>query len=129
MTVKKQNLIAARLTKAMTTGAYRRSIQAGAERGNYLAFDKTKLLKSKFIQNMIADKVIPADFKTMRNVCNTTVAPVGTGNLMVQGWANGTEPGIGFIYWRRTRVSGEYVWYFVVNEFVYELIKDYPHYW
>lgn len=118
--------VASRLSKAMTKGAYRRSMDAGKERGSYLAFNKTKLLNSKFIQNMIEDEVIPENFEHMRNVCNTTVAPVGTGNLMVQGWANGTEPGIGFVYWRRTRVSGEYVWYFVVNEFVFELLKDYP---
>lgn len=121
--------LAGRLARAMTKGAYKRSIQAGEERGSCEILQqpgKIEELKanSDFIKFLIADGVIPANFKFLRNICCTTVAPVGTGNLMVQGWANGVEPGIGFIYWRRTRVSGEYVWYFHVNEFVYELLND-----
>jgi len=116
--------IAGRLTRAMTKGAYKRSIEAGEKRGSFKAFDVNKIKTSPFIQHLISDGVIPADFKHLRNVCSTTVAPVGTGNIIVRGWGNGVEPGIGFIYWRRTRISGEYVWYFHVNEFVYELLND-----
>ena len=124
-------VIGKRLARAMTSGAYLRSMEAGEKRGSCLILQeqgKIDELKknSQFIKNMIADGVLPADFKHLRNICCTTVAPVGTGNLMVQGWANGVEPGIGFIYWRRTRISGAYVWYFTVNEFVFELVKDEP---
>lgn len=116
--------IAARLTREMTKGSYKRSISAGETLGSFDAFDLENYCKSPFIKEMIADGVIPADFKYMRNVCSNTFAPVGTGMLMVDGWANGAEPGLGFIYWRRTRISGVYVWYFVVNPFVYRLIRD-----
>jgi ribonucleoside-diphosphate reductase alpha chain len=112
------------IARAMAMGAYRRSIEAGAELGSFDAFNAEDYKKSPFIQEMIADGVIPANFKHMRNVCSITWAPVGTGMLMVQGWANGAEPGLGFIYWRRTRISGEYVWYFTVNPFVYQLLTD-----
>ena len=116
--------IASRLTRAMTMGSYERSIMAGNLYGSFEAFDLRKFRESRFIKEMIADGVIESDFKFMRNVCNNTFAPVGTGMLMVNGWANGAEPGLGFIYWRRTRISGAYVWYFVVNPFVYQLIND-----
>jgi len=117
--------IARELTKAMTSGAYKRSIESGETKGNFGAFDAEKIRNSQFIKNMIKDEVLPCDFSTLRNVCNTTLAPVGSGNLMVNGWANGVEPGIGYIYWRRTRsVTGNYQWYFFINPFVYELIKD-----
>jgi ribonucleoside-diphosphate reductase alpha chain len=117
--------IAERLTRAMTRGAYKRSMEAGESKGSFLAFDSEKIKNSQFIKNMVVENVLPSHIKHLRNVCNTTVAPVGTGNLMVNGWANGVEPGIGYIYWRRTRaVSGTYQWYFFINPFVFQLIKD-----
>lgn len=100
--------LAESLTYAHTRGAYDRSKEAARLKGPFPGYDP-ELDNSKFMQDH-------PEFKgPRRNVCCTTCAPVGTGMILLGGNSNGVEPMLYFYGWRRTRVSGEYRWYFVVN--------------
>lgn len=114
--------IAYYLAKAHAKGAYKRSIEAGRIKGSFPAWDASKAKEMPFLQTLILEGVLDDYPETLRNVCCITVAPVGTGMLMVQGGGNGIEPILYFYGWRRTRVSGEWHWYFDINPFVYNLV-------
>lgn len=53
---------------------YKTSIELGAEKGNFKAFVKEDYCKSPFIKHMMK---LGLEFNTMRNVCVSSIAPVG----------------------------------------------------
>jgi ribonucleoside-diphosphate reductase alpha chain len=106
------------LAKAHCKGAYQSSVSLGGERGSFPA-NNPKIVNSLFMKHILAEKIISRDdVKLLRNVCSLTVAPVGTGSLMLQNYGSGIEPGFGSYRYRRSRAGGDWKWYFIVDPFV-----------
>lgn len=106
------------LSRAHCEGAYRSSVALGKERGAFPA-NNPGIKDSLFMKHILAEGIIDeADVPFLRNVCCVTIAPVGTGSLKLQNYGSGIEPGFGSYRYRRTRASGEYKWYFIVDPFV-----------
>ncbi len=108
--------------------AYVSSIKLGEEKGSFKAFDKAKYLESGFIKQLIK-KHPDLDFKTMRSCNLTSVAPSGTLSLMFSNslLSYGIEPPFGMYYWKRTRISGKYEYYFVVPNAVRVLFEKHGY--
>jgi len=103
---------------------YLTNIKLGKEKGNFELFDAKKIKKSKFIQNMI--KEFPdLKFDTMRCVTSISIAPTGTLTLMFtrMPMSYGIEPSFGMYYWKRTRISGKYEYYFIVPNIVRQVFE------
>lgn len=117
------NIEAEEFTKEYTYSLYRWSIETGKEKGSFGAFDREKLEKAPFIQKMME---LGLEFKALRNVTLVSIAPVGTVTLMLSDAAlsYGIEPAFGLYFWKRTRISGEYKYYFCVPNIVRKLYKD-----
>lgn len=100
---------------------YSSSIQLGHEKGSFEMFDKDKYCQSPFIQRMMA---LGLEFDAMRNVTVSSIAPVGTLSLMFPEsvLSYGIEPPFGPYWWKRTRISGEYQYYFCVPTVLRELL-------
>jgi ribonucleoside-diphosphate reductase alpha chain len=107
------NVNAGHLMRFFNSALYDASIKLGEEKGNFKLFDQEKLKKSKFIKHMLNEG---KEFTSLRNICLSSIAPTGTLSLMfremVLGY--GIEPSFGPYYWKRTRITGEYKYYFVV---------------
>jgi len=99
---------------------YKATIEIGREKGSFKAFDPDKIKKSEFIQHMMKQDTFTfpqkLKFDAMRNVCVSSIAPTGTLSLMfsksVMGY--GIEPSFGPYYWKRSRLEGDYKYYFVI---------------
>ena len=102
---------------------YESSIALGAEKGSFGMFDEEKYTKSPFIQHMMSKGL---QFKTMRNVTCSSIAPTGTLSLMFRDFvmSYGVEPAFGLYFWKRTRISGQYEYYFCVPNVVREYFKE-----
>ncbi|MEK6880891.1 MAG: hypothetical protein AABY22_14825, partial [Nanoarchaeota archaeon] len=96
---------------------YKSSISLGKEKGNFGLFDQEDFEKSPFIKRMIK---LGLSFETMRNVTCSSIAPTGTLSLMFRNlvMSYGIEPGFGIYFWKRTRMSGKYEYYFNVPRVV-----------
>ncbi|MBC8550143.1 MAG: hypothetical protein H8D23_10905 [Candidatus Brocadiales bacterium] len=92
---------------------YKSTIALGKEKGSFGLFDEDKIKRSEFIQHMETRML---HFTHMRNVTVSSIAPTGTLSLMFRDMtmSSGIEPAFGLYYWKRTRMSGEYEYYFVV---------------
>jgi ribonucleoside-diphosphate reductase alpha chain len=111
----KGNEVAEEFIKAYCYHLYRSTIDLGKEKGSFEMFDKEKIKKSAFIKRLI--KEFPTlEFDTMRNVTVITIAPTGTLSLMFRDlvMSYGAEQGFGLYFWKRTRISGKYEYYFNV---------------
>jgi ribonucleoside-diphosphate reductase alpha chain len=98
---------------------YKTSQELGKEKNNFGLFKHSKFIESPFVQRMM--KMFPdLDFKTMRNVTCSSIAPTGTLSLMFRNmvFSYGVEPGTGMYSWKRTRISGKYEYYFIVPSIV-----------
>ena len=64
-------------------------------------------------------------FDALRNVTNVSIAPTGSLSLMFRGlvMSYGIEPAWGLYYWKRSRISGKYEYYFNVPNIVRECFK------
>jgi len=107
-----------KILRAICFGAYKTSQELGKEKGNFGAFTKENYIKSPFVKNLMDE--FDFKFDHMRNVCCTSIAPTGTISLMFQEptLSTGIEPAPGLYYWKRSRTSGNWVWYFVVPDFI-----------
>ena len=110
-------------TKTYNYYLYKSSIDIGKEKGNFGLFNREKLEKSPFIKRM---KTLGLEFDTLRNVTNSSIAPTGTLNLMFRDstMSYGIEPGFGIYYWKRTRITGKYEYYFCVPKVVRDVFKE-----
>lgn len=101
---------------------YKSSIELGKEKGSFELFDKEKLERSPFIKKM---KKLGLEFNHLRNVTLISIAPTGTLSLMFRElvMSYGIEPGFGLYYWKRTRMSGAYQYYFNVPSIVRAFFK------
>src|SRR5690606_11799283 len=61
----------------------------------------------------------------MRNVTCSSIAPTGTLSLMFRDlvMSYGIEPAFGMYYWKRTRIEGQYTYYFNVPRAVREVFE------
>lgn len=102
---------------------YESSIKLGHEKGSFGAFSKEKYTQSPFIK-MLENKGLV--FDAMRNVTCSSVAPTGTLSLMFRDFvmSYGVEPAFGIYFWKRTRISGNYEYYFCVPSVVREYYKE-----
>lgn len=102
---------------------YKSSINLGKEKGNFGLFNKEKLERSPFIQRM---KKLGLEFNTLRNISCSSIAPSGTGSLMFRNtvMSYGVEPSFGMYYWKRTRITGKYEYYFCVPNVVINVFKN-----
>lgn len=102
---------------------YKSSIELGAEKGSFGMFSEEKYTKSPFIQNLMKKGL---EFKTMRNVTCSSIAPAGTLSTMFRDFvmSYGVEPAFGLYFWKRTRISGQYEYYFCVPNVVREYFKE-----
>lgn len=99
---------------------YKGSIALGREKGSFQAFNRKKLEESPFIQHMMEKGL---KFTALRNVTCSSIAPTGTLSLMFRGFvmSYGIEPAFGVYFWKRTRMSGKYEYYFCVPR----VVRDY----
>lgn len=106
---------------------YKSSIDLGKEKGSFGLFNKEKFKRSPFVQRLIED--FGLSFDSMRNVTCSSIAPTGTLTLMFRDMAMsyGIEPGFGLYFWKRTRMSGEYEYYFCVPRMVRDLYEQKGH--
>jgi len=102
--------------------AYRSSIDLGKEKGSFKAFDKERFIKSPYVKMLLKEGL---EFNTMRNVELLAVAPSGSLSTQISKpvFSYGIEPAFGLYYWKRTRISGKYEYYFIVPNIVYEILK------
>lgn len=114
---KKGNELSYELVKDFNFFLYKATVELGHEKGSFKYFDPKKVKNSKFLQHMMS---FGFKFDAMRNVTVSSIAPTGTLSLMfsdmVMGY--GIEPSFGPYYWKRTRISGEYKYYFVIPKAV-----------
>ncbi len=102
---------------------YKNSIELGKEKGNFGAFSRKKIEESPFIKRMIK---LGLEFSSLRNVTNSSIAPTGTLSLMFRDgiFSYGIEPAFGMYFWKRTRISGKYEYYFCVPNIVRKVFKE-----
>jgi ribonucleoside-diphosphate reductase alpha chain len=102
---------------------YKSSIALGKEKGNFGLFNREKLEKSPFIQRMMGLGLI---FDSLRNITCSSVAPTGSMSNMFRGcvMSYGIEPSFGMYYWKRTRISGKYEYYFCVPKVVKDTLES-----
>lgn len=102
------------------------SIKVGEEKGDFIAFSKSKYVKSPFVKRMIKKGL---KFNNMRNVCVTSIAPTGTLSTQFSRsvMSYGIEPPFGKYYWKRNRSSGQYKYFFCVPNAVIEYMNFIGH--
>lgn len=102
---------------------YKASINLGKEKGNFGLFVKEKYEKSPFIQRM---KSLGLDFISMRNVTCSSIAPTGSISTQFKDhvMSYGIEPAFGLYYWKRTRISGKYEYYFCIPNIVRRIFAE-----
>ena len=103
--------------------AYKASSWLGAEKGDFKAFDMKKFRESPYVKMM---EKLGLSFMSMRNAELLAIAPTGTISMLFREpvISYGIEPAFGLYYWKRTRISGKYEYYFVVPSIVDEILKE-----
>jgi ribonucleoside-diphosphate reductase alpha chain len=106
----------------------------GKEKGNFGLFNKDKWKTSPFVQRVIEESKklhekygIPViTGNSARNVTNSSIAPTGTLSLMFRDMvmSYGIEAAFFLFYWKRTRISGGYQYYFVVPKVIRDIYSD-----
>ena len=102
---------------------YESSIGLGKEKGSFGLFVREKYEQSPFIKNMMEQGLV---FEAMRNVTCSSLAPTGSLSTQFRDFvmSYGVEPGFGMYFWKRTRMSGKYEYYFCVPGVVREFFKN-----
>jgi len=109
------------------------SEELGKEKGNFGLFDSKKWKSAIFVSRIIeSSKEISEKYKTpimtgnsSRNVTCSSIAPTGTLTLMFRdtSFSYGIEPAFFLYYWKRTRMSGKYEYYFNVPKVVRDFFE------
>lgn len=102
---------------------YKSSIELGKLKGSFGLFNREKFEQSPFVQHMIDQGLV---FDAMRNVTCSSWAPTGSLSTQFRDTilSYGVEPAFGLYYWKRTRISGKYEYYFVVPHIVRKCFAD-----
>ena len=117
------NAVSQEFNKTYNYYLYKNSIELGKEKGSFGLFVREKFEQSPFIKHMMKQGL---EFTHMRNVTCSSIAPTGTLSLMFRDlvMSYGVEPGFGLYYWKRTRISGKYEYYFNVPYIIRMLFKE-----
>ena len=107
---------------------YFSSETTGKEKGSFGLFNKDKWKSSPFVKRVLDDSVklhekygVPILYgNSARNVTNSSIAPTGTLSLMFRDliMSYGIEAAFFMYFWKRTRMSGTYQYYFNVPRVV-----------
>ncbi|MCK9458556.1 MAG: hypothetical protein M0R80_02870 [Proteobacteria bacterium] len=102
---------------------YESSIALGKEKGSFELFDEEKYCQSPFIKRLMK---LGLKFKTMRNSTLTSIAPTGTLTTQFRdnAMSYGIEPSTYLYWWKRTRMNGQYEFYFCVPSVVREFFAQ-----
>jgi len=107
------------------------SEMCGQEKGSFGLFNKRKWKSSPFVRRVIEESIklnkkcgvpiITGNYA--RNVTNSSIAPTGTLSLMFRFMvlSYGIEAAFFLYFWKRTRMSGGYKYYFVVPAVVRDM--------
>jgi ribonucleoside-diphosphate reductase alpha chain len=119
----KSSILIEDFMKRYTYHLYKSSVALGKEKGSFELFDEKKIKKSPFIKRITNMGI---DVTDLRNVTLCTVAPTGTLSLMFRNMVMGygIEPSFGMYFWKRTRMRGQYEYYFVVPSCVRNRCKE-----
>lgn len=119
----KGNKAVEEFTKSFNYHLYASSIEIGHEKGSFGMFNREKFEKSPFVQRMMKEGL---EFSAMRNVTLSSIAPTGSLSLLFRRsvMSYGIEPAFGLYFWKRTRISGEYKYYFCVPAIVRDVFRD-----
>jgi ribonucleoside-diphosphate reductase alpha chain len=108
--------------------------ELGKEKGNFGLFNKDKWQNAPFIVRMMKEsEKLNAEFKTplikgthARNVTVSSIAPTGTLSLMFRDFvlSYGIEPAFFMYFWKRTRMNGNYEYYFCVPRVVRDMFVE-----
>lgn len=123
----------AEFMKTFNYWLYVSSEQNGKEKGNFGLFNKEKWKSSPFVQRVMeTSKEFNKEYETpivtgnfARNVTNSSIAPVGTLTLMFRYMlmSYGIEAAFWLCFWKRTRMSGSYKYYFTVPKVVKDMFE------
>lgn len=104
------------VAKEMCRAAYKTSEELGKEKGSFTAFTEEEFNSSLFVQRLKSE-CPELVMDTMRNCTIMSIAPVGSLSLTFSNpnVSSGIEPAPGFAYWKRSRSSGKWIWYFVLT--------------
>ena len=121
----KSQEIAEEFTMYYAYSLYLSSQNLGKEKGNFGLFNREKLIKSPYISRLMK-KFPDLTFNHLRNVTTISIAPTGTLSLMFRDLvlSYGIEQAFGIYFWKRTRISGKYEYYFCVPSIVRQVFKD-----
>jgi len=121
-------------TKWYNYWLYISSEKLGKEKGNFGLFDADKWKNAPFVKRMIDESVklnkkyeVPIlTGNTMRNVTVSSIAPTGTLSLMFRDFvmSYGIEQAFWLYFWKRTRISGKYEYYFCVPNIVRKIFEE-----
>lgn len=102
---------------------YKSSINLGREKGSFGLFNRKKLEQSPFIQHMMD---LGLKFTHLRNVTCSSIAPTGTLTLMFRNMllSYGVEPAFNLYFWKRTRIEGNWTYYFCVPNVVRKIYEN-----
>lgn len=113
---------------------YISSEDLGKEKGNFELFNKDKWQNAPFVARVMEEsKVLNEEFKVpilkgnyARNITVSSIAPTGTLSLMFRDFimSYGIEPAFFLCYWKRTRISGKYEYYFCVPRVVRDMFAE-----
>jgi ribonucleoside-diphosphate reductase alpha chain len=100
--------------------AYKTGNEIGKKYGSFKAYDKSKILKSKYIQRLLSENIITdSDLDYQSNVCYLTIAPVGSGSIISNNGGSGVEPMFSKYMVRRERsTTGDWKDWFIYNPLV-----------
>jgi ribonucleoside-diphosphate reductase alpha chain len=108
--------------------------ELGKEKGDFGLFNKEKWKKAPFVARIIEESHhLHRDYKVpilngnhARNVTVSSIAPTGTLSLMFRDFilSYGIEPAFFMYFWKRTRMSGKYEYYFCVPRVVRDMFAE-----
>lgn len=108
--------------------------ELGKEKGDFGLFNKEKWQSAPFVARIIREsEKLNAEFNVpvlkgnhARNVTVSSIAPTGTLSLMFREevLSYGIEPAFFLYYWKRTRISGKYEYYFCVPRVVRDILSE-----
>lgn len=113
------------LIKTFSLAAWKQTIALGVEKGNAPAFQTmlNRTGSNEFIYTSDFAKRLKTegiDVTSCRNMNVMSIAPTGSLSLTfpMEIDSTGIEPITAFYYWKRSRTSGEWQWFFVIPSFV-----------
>lgn len=131
---KEGNNEAEEFTKWFNYWLYVSTEELGKEKGDFGLFNKEKWRNAPFVKRIIEESIsLNSEFGVpiikgthARNVTTSSIAPTGTLSLMFRDFvmSYGIEPAFFLCYWKRTRMSGKYEYYFCVPRVVRDMFAD-----